>query len=155
MSFPAASLLTLFQCPVVTTVSPDGKQIAFQYFRLGTSGINIGLRPIDGGPITKIAEAPFRPSPILRWTRDGSALAYIDNRGGAGQIWAQPIGGGPPRKLTDFKSDSIFWFDFSRDGKQLALARAAHRRATWCSSAISVERAASTEIEEAGRLPLW
>jgi hypothetical protein len=34
-----------------------------------------------------------------------------------------PVGGGPPRRLTDFKSDSIFWFDFSRDGRQLALAR--------------------------------
>jgi len=35
----------------------------------------------------------------------------------------QPIDGGPPRMLTDFKSDGIFWFDFSRDGKQLAVAR--------------------------------
>jgi len=25
--------------------------------------------------------------------------------------------------LTDFKADRIFWFDFSRDGKQLALSR--------------------------------
>ena len=38
-------------------------------------------------------------------------------------VWAQPIGGGPPRQLTDFKSDQTFYFDWSRDGKQLALAR--------------------------------
>jgi len=25
--------------------------------------------------------------------------------------------------LTDFKADRIFWFDFSRDGKWLALSR--------------------------------
>jgi hypothetical protein len=25
--------------------------------------------------------------------------------------------------LTDFKTDQMFWFDFSRDGKQLALSR--------------------------------
>ncbi|HLL77057.1 MAG TPA: protein kinase [Pyrinomonadaceae bacterium] len=104
-------------------VSPDGKQIAFQYFLLGTRGMSIGQIPIEGGPITRIAEPPFRLGPVLRWTPDGKAIAYIDNRGEAGQIYALPAAGGPPRQLTDFKSDSIFWFDFSRDGKQLALAR--------------------------------
>jgi hypothetical protein len=38
-------------------------------------------------------------------------------------VAARQGGDGAPRKVTDFKSDSIFWFDFSRDGKQLALAR--------------------------------
>jgi hypothetical protein len=33
------------------------------------------------------------------------------------------LDGSPPRKLTDFKSDRIFSFGWSRDGKQLALAR--------------------------------
>ena len=32
-------------------------------------------------------------------------------------------GGGTPRQLTDFRSDLTFFFDWSRDGKQLALAR--------------------------------
>jgi hypothetical protein len=30
--------------------------------------------------------------------------------------------GGPPKQLTDFKSDSIFDFAWSRDGKWLALS---------------------------------
>jgi hypothetical protein len=30
---------------------------------------------------------------------------------------------GRRNELTDFKTDQIFWFDFSRDGKQLALSR--------------------------------
>jgi hypothetical protein len=33
------------------------------------------------------------------------------------------LDGGKPVRLTDFKTDQIFWFDFSRDGKQLALSR--------------------------------
>jgi hypothetical protein len=33
------------------------------------------------------------------------------------------LDGGKPVQLTDFKTDQIFWFDFSRDGKQLALSR--------------------------------
>ncbi|HEX9422921.1 MAG TPA: protein kinase [Pyrinomonadaceae bacterium] len=107
------------------SVSPDGKRIAFQYFEVGAykTPITIGQLSLEGGEITRIAEPPFRISPTMRWTPDGSAIAYIDNRGGAGNIWALPVGGGAPKQLTDFKSDSIFCFDWSRDGKQLAVAR--------------------------------
>jgi len=35
----------------------------------------------------------------------------------------QPFDGGAPKQLTNFTSDRIFWFDFSRDGKQVALSR--------------------------------
>jgi len=59
----------------------------------------------------------------MRWTPDGSAIAYIDEYGGASNIWALPVGGGAANQLTDFKSDQIFWFDWSKDGKQLAVAR--------------------------------
>ena len=43
--------------------------------------------------------------------------------GGTSNIWKQPLDGGPATQLTDFKTDRIFWFDWSRDGKQLALVR--------------------------------
>jgi serine/threonine protein kinase/dipeptidyl aminopeptidase/acylaminoacyl peptidase len=105
------------------SISPDGKQIAFQYFLLGAGHITIGQIPLEGGEITKIAEPPFRLSPILRWAPDGSSIAYIDNRGSAGNLFALPVGGGAPKQLTDFKTDAIFWFDWSPDGKQLALSR--------------------------------
>ena len=104
------------------TVSPDGKQIAFQYFEPGRP-VTIGQLSIEGGQITKIGDPPFRLSPLLRWTPDGSSIAYIDNRGGAGNIWALPVAGGTPKQITEFKSDGVFWFDWSRDGRQLALAR--------------------------------
>ncbi len=107
------------------SVSPDGNRIAFQYFEAGRykTPIYIGQLSVEGGEITKIAEPPFRINSTMRWTPDGGAIAYFDNRGGAGNIWALPAGGGAPKQLTDFKSDSIFWFDWSRDGKQLAVAR--------------------------------
>ena len=59
----------------------------------------------------------------LRWTPDGRALTYIDTINGVSNIWSLPLDGGPPKQLTDSKTDQIFWFDFSRDGKQLALSR--------------------------------
>jgi Tol biopolymer transport system component len=60
---------------------------------------------------------------ILDWSADGRAVLYVDTRGRVSNIWSQPIDGGPPKQLTNFKSELIFVFDFSRDGKQLAVSR--------------------------------
>jgi Tol biopolymer transport system component len=38
-------------------------------------------------------------------------------------IWSQPLNGGKPVQLTNFTTGRIFNFDWSRDGKWLALAR--------------------------------
>ena len=58
-----------------------------------------------------------------RWTPDGHALTYINTINGVSNIWSLSIDGSAPKQLTDFKTDQIFWFDFSRDGKQLAVSR--------------------------------
>lgn len=60
---------------------------------------------------------------LLRWTSDGRALTYVDNRDGVANLWSLPLDGNPPEQLTDFKEDQIFWFDWSRDGGHLACAR--------------------------------
>jgi Tol biopolymer transport system component len=59
----------------------------------------------------------------IRWTPDGRAVAFIDTREGVSNIWSMPLAGGPAHPLTDFKSDGIFWFDWSPDGKLLACSR--------------------------------
>jgi hypothetical protein len=38
-------------------------------------------------------------------------------------LWRTPLDGAPPTQITDFKSDSIRYFSYSRDGKHLALSR--------------------------------
>ncbi len=38
-------------------------------------------------------------------------------------IWSLPLDGTPAKQLTNFRSDQIFFHAWSRDGKQLALAR--------------------------------
>lgn len=53
----------------------------------------------------------------LRWTPDGRAITYLDHCGGQANLWIQPLDGGPPKQLTDFKTDQIFSFDWSRDGR--------------------------------------
>jgi hypothetical protein len=36
-------------------------------------------------------------------------------------LWTQPIAGGPPTRMTNFESGTIFSFAWSRDGKHLAV----------------------------------
>jgi len=59
----------------------------------------------------------------VRWTPDGQAISYVELREGVANVWNQPLEGGIPKQVTQFKSDQIFGFDWSRDGKSLALWR--------------------------------
>jgi Tol biopolymer transport system component len=59
----------------------------------------------------------------VRWSSDSTSLTFIDTRGGVSNLWRQPLDGGPPKQLTAFKSDQIFSYDWSRDGKLLVCER--------------------------------
>jgi Tol biopolymer transport system component len=106
----------------VPVVSPDGKVAAY-FYRDENAPWRLAVAPFDGGEPIKTFDVPAFHDPSLRWTPDGRALAYVDTRGGVSNIVAQPLDGGKPAPITDFKTDLIFTFDFSRDGKQIALSR--------------------------------
>ena len=53
----------------------------------------------------------------LRWIPNGRALAYLAARNGVTQIWVQSLEGGPPKQLTNFSSEQVFSFDWSRDNR--------------------------------------
>src|SRR3989442_1072207 len=109
------------------TVSPDGSVIACFYREdQPNAPVKVAVIPFAGGDPVKVLDLPrpsFSGAPGLRWTPDGRALTYIDTINGVSNIWSLPLDGGKSVQLTDFKTDQIFWFDFSRDGKQLALSR--------------------------------
>ncbi len=97
-------------------ISPDGKLIAYYYMDAQVWGL--AVIPFAGGqPIRRFNISPKANSRVVRWTPDGQALAYIEDHGGVSNIWIQPLEGGPAKQLTDFKSDRMFYFDWSRDGK--------------------------------------
>lgn len=111
-------------------ISPDGKFIAYSYWDEATNPPQWGREviPVDdnqkGRPFSLPSTAVrSQGAVLLRWTTDGRALAYVDNRGGIANVWSLPLDGGQPRQLTNFKDDRIFWFDWSRDGKYLAVTR--------------------------------
>jgi TolB protein len=109
------------------TVSPDGSLIACFYREdQPNAPAKVAIIPFAGGDPVKVLDLP-RPGfsgPFgLRWTPDGRALTFVGTTGGVSNIWSLPVDGGAPKQLTDFKTDQIFWFDFSRDGRQLTLSR--------------------------------
>ena len=113
---------------VFPAISPDGKWVAFFAYAAAADGNpRIEIVPFSGGPVTKSFEISpgFVPDnhPILRWTPDGTALTYVDESNGADNIWSQPVSGGPRKPVTNFKSDRILSFDWSRDGKRIAMSR--------------------------------
>ena len=104
--------------------SPDGKYIAYVYKEVQNSRWRIAVAPAEGGDPVKTFDLPKTSRYPLKWTLDGRYIAFLDKQeSGVVNIVMQPVDGGPIKPLTDFKTDRIFWFDFSRDGKQVAFSR--------------------------------
>ena len=102
-------------------VSPDGKSILCDYWDVSADSVwQIAVLPFDGGE----PKLRFKPEGgVVRWAPDGKGIMFIKDSNGVANIWVQPLDSSPPRQLTNFKSDMIFNFDRSRDGKLLALSR--------------------------------
>jgi eukaryotic-like serine/threonine-protein kinase len=102
-------------------VSPDGTQIACFYADdKANPSDGTMLLSFEGGQPAKRLKTLYINFP-LRWTPDGRALMYIDTY--RSNIWSQPVDGGSPVQLTTLQGDQLFHFDYSPDGKWLALAR--------------------------------
>jgi Tol biopolymer transport system component len=104
-------------------ISPDGKQIVCFYLEDQNSPIKLAILPFQGGQLVKTLPLAGQAGTNLSWNADGSAVVYVVTSGGVSNLWAQPVNGTQRKQLTDFASERIFAFDFSRDGKQVALSR--------------------------------
>ncbi|HEY6229986.1 MAG TPA: protein kinase [Pyrinomonadaceae bacterium] len=102
-------------------ISPDGKLAACRYREQDLSAFKLGIIDLATGEVVKVIDQTSDGT--LNWSADGRAVLYIDRRNGVSNIWSQTIDGSAPKELTNFKSDLIFTFDVSKDGKSLALAR--------------------------------
>jgi len=60
----------------------------------------------------------FRANTV--WLPDNRGVAFLDNRTGVNNVWLQPIGGGKPVPLKDFKSNGVVSYDWSRDNRLAA-----------------------------------
>lgn len=107
--------------------SPDGKLIAFRHGG-GLQQHKVGITSSDGGHPVRTFDLPWHRHPILRWSPDGQALLYLSLKDGMTNVWSKPLDDRPAQQLTDFKTEGVWYFDLSRDGRQLALARGTQGR---------------------------
>lgn len=64
----------------------------------------------------------LRNVPLL-WTRDGKGISFQQTSNGVTNIWVQKIDGSPAQPVTNFQTDEIFRYRWSRDGKKLAFEK--------------------------------
>jgi Tol biopolymer transport system component len=103
-------------------LSPDGRLLLYYYRESPDAPAKIEIVPADGGAPVRVLDSP-KDTYGADWSPDGSALLILKDVDNVSNIWTLPLDGGPPRQLTDWKSDRIFWFAWSRDGRRLAVAR--------------------------------
>jgi TolB protein len=101
------------------SVSPDGKTISYFYTEeQGNNQPKIAIIALEGGQSIKPIELPRSVSPIaFAWMPDGKSIAYLDNSSGILNVWSQPLDGGTPKQLTNYKSEFVTSFAISRDSK--------------------------------------
>jgi Tol biopolymer transport system component len=105
------------------SVSRDGRTLLFRRAEAGTLGGTTAAicdLPRCGDPKTVTIPHHFTG---IQWTPDGRGIAYLDAT--STNIWVQPLDGGSPRQLTDFKDGrlTISGFAWSPDGNRLAINR--------------------------------
>ena len=104
-------------------ISPDGNWIAYLYEEARPAAKEqIAIIPAAGGTPVHLFPLP-EDTNRFHWSPDGKGVQFILTQNGAANIWEQPIAGGPRRQITNFTSGHIFDFDWSRDGRQLFLAK--------------------------------
>jgi Tol biopolymer transport system component len=105
-------------------LSPDGKLAAFATLEhTGEHKEKLAVVSTELGHNPKMVDFERPRFGILRFSLDGKAVVYPTRDRGIDNLWVQPVDGSKGRYLTDFKSERIYDFHWSFDGKQLALVR--------------------------------
>ncbi|MGI9068668.1 MAG: protein kinase domain-containing protein [Pyrinomonadaceae bacterium] len=109
-------------------ISPDGKFIAYLYPESSEPWAppnRMAIMPIAGGePIKTFSfQGPTIVGTSAHWSGDGRAILYTVSNNNVTNIWSQPVEGGTPRQVTDFKDSVMTGFAWSRDGKILGCTR--------------------------------
>jgi Tol biopolymer transport system component len=110
-------------------LSPDGKLVGVSVVVGPMQVKNAIYRPDTSEPVSYLPEFPsdFTPNGggvgIPRFSVDNTFVAFERRANGVDNIWVLPLTGGAARQITNFKTENIFDFSFSPDGKKIGLLR--------------------------------
>ncbi len=137
---PASDVPGMFGGGAGLTISPDGKLLIFNADINATRNSQVsaesklGIVNLDSpspsgprliAPDPRMAGGPSSNnfSNNLSFAPDGKSVAYIIRDKGVDNVFVQPLDGAPGHQITNFTSDRISQFQWSPDGKTLAVAR--------------------------------
>jgi serine/threonine protein kinase len=103
-------------------IARDGKTMALGTYDFKAQRPNISLVSVDSGELRTLEYDP-RHEGQLRFSPDGKGVVYPVREKGVDNLWLQPLDGTPGRELTNFTSLKIYSYEWSPDGKSLALVR--------------------------------
>ncbi|MHB8215971.1 MAG: protein kinase domain-containing protein [Candidatus Sulfotelmatobacter sp.] len=104
-------------------VARDGKTLALGTYDFKAQRPTLSLASLDSGQVLRTFEYDPRHQGQPRFSPDGKGIVYPVREKGVDNLWLQPLDGGPGHQLTNFGSLKIYSYQWSPDGKSLALVR--------------------------------
>ena len=103
------------------SLSPDGTRLAVRFVDPETSTYETDIVDLEGNILTSPRGIPR----TAVWGPDGDSLHYVDPAESVRNLWAWPLDGSPPTRLTSFDDSGLFicGWSWSMDGKHLAVVR--------------------------------
>ena len=104
-------------------VARDGKTAVLGTYDFKAQRPTLSLVSLDSGQVLRRFEYDPRHQGQPRFSPDGKGIVYPVREKGVDNLWLQPLDGGHGRQLTNFGSLKIYSYQWSPDGKSLALVR--------------------------------
>jgi Tol biopolymer transport system component/DNA-binding winged helix-turn-helix (wHTH) protein len=104
------------------SLSPDGKTLATAVGDLQRPVVEIALFDLGSSSAPRMLGASHYSGGV-QFAPDGKSIAYATRENGVDNVWVQPLDGSAGHRITDFKSDKIWSFHLSPDGKSLGVLR--------------------------------
>jgi serine/threonine protein kinase len=113
--------------PFGPQVSPDGRLLAYLQYSVvsGKETMKALVADLETGK-TRRDYVVQSGAEQLKWAPDGTALTYVTTNGHSQSVVRQPLDGKPATTVLHFDSEPLLIpaYDWSPDGKRLALVRA-------------------------------
>ena len=104
-------------------VTRDGKTAVLGTYDFKLRRPNIALFSLEPGQLIRNFDYDPRHVGAVRFSPDGKGFVYPIRDKGVDNLYLQPLDGGTGRQLTNFTSLKIYSYQWSPDGKKLALVR--------------------------------